>query len=158
MALEHFTAIFARELLAGERYLSGADTAIRDLWHWHLVEEIEHKGVAYDTFLIATKDMSRTKRWALKSVVMLQVSWVFWRNRYKGMIDLLKQDGCSGIRPHFRIWWFLWGKPGILRRLLPSWSAYFLPGFHPWNHDDRSLIDVFDSAYAAARPNAAISA
>jgi predicted metal-dependent hydrolase len=35
---------------------------------------------------------------------------------------------------------YLFGKPGVLRRLIPAWFAYFMPGFHPWNHDDRDLI------------------
>ena len=54
MALEHFTAILAHALLADPRHLSGADTTTAELWRWHASEEIEHKGVAYDTWLHAT--------------------------------------------------------------------------------------------------------
>ena len=39
-----------------------------------------------------------------------------------------------------RLAWYLVGRPGILRRVFPAWCAYFLAGFHPWNHDDRKLI------------------
>ena len=28
--------------------------------------------------------------------------------------------------------------------------AYFMPGFHPWNHDDRALIGRYEGAYADA--------
>ena len=38
----------------------------------------------------------------------------------------------------------------ILRRVFPAWCAYFLPGFHPWNQDDRALIGKYDSEYADA--------
>jgi len=55
MALEHFTAILAHQLLADPRHLEGADKETADLWRWHAVEEIEHKGVAYDTWLNATR-------------------------------------------------------------------------------------------------------
>src|SRR5512133_1978843 len=48
MALEHFTAILAHQLLADPKHLAGADKQAADLWRWHAVEEIEHKGVAYD--------------------------------------------------------------------------------------------------------------
>jgi predicted metal-dependent hydrolase len=24
--------------------------------------------------------------------------------------------------------------------VLGAWASYFMPGFHPWNHDDRALI------------------
>ena len=59
MALEHFTAILAHELLADPRHLAGADPATAALWRWHASEEIEHKGVAYDTWLHATRDWPR---------------------------------------------------------------------------------------------------
>jgi predicted metal-dependent hydrolase len=63
MALEHFTAILAHELLRDPRHLAGADPESQALWRWHAIEEIEHKGVAYDTWLHATKDWPRFKRW-----------------------------------------------------------------------------------------------
>jgi predicted metal-dependent hydrolase len=36
--------------------------------------------------------------------------------------------------------WFTWVRPGMLRKIFGAWLAFFLPGFHPWNHDDRRLI------------------
>ena len=35
MALEHFTAILAHELLADPSHLAGADKDAADLWRWH---------------------------------------------------------------------------------------------------------------------------
>ncbi len=34
----------------------GADHETAELWRWHACEEIEHKGVAYDTWLFATRN------------------------------------------------------------------------------------------------------
>src|SRR5215210_9237688 len=48
MALEHFTAILAHQLLANPGHLARADAETADLWRWHACEEIEHKGVAFD--------------------------------------------------------------------------------------------------------------
>jgi len=62
MALEHFTAILAHELLADPRHLEDAERETADLWRWHAIEEIEHKGVAYDTWLYATRDWPRNGR------------------------------------------------------------------------------------------------
>ena len=42
------------------------------------------------------------------------------------------------------------GKVGNWVRMIPAWLSYFLPGFHPWNHDDRALIQRVESAYEAA--------
>ena len=49
-----------------------ADPESGALWRWHSIEEIEHKGVAYDTWLHATREWGRWKRWRLKSLLMLQ--------------------------------------------------------------------------------------
>ncbi len=54
IALEHFTAMFAHEFLAHPEHFAGAEPEQAELWRWHAVEEIEHKGVAYDTWLHAT--------------------------------------------------------------------------------------------------------
>lgn len=151
MALEHYTGIMAQQFLANGKHFDGADAESRELWRWHAVEEIEHKGVAYDTWLHATKDWTRWKRWKVKSIMMLLVSKNFWINRYKGTIELLRQDGITGASAHARLLWFMFGSPGIVRKLLLPWASFFLPGFHPWNHDDRELIGLFDSEYEAAR-------
>lgn len=151
MALEHFTAMFAHEFLTHPEHFSGADTEQAELWRWHAVEEIEHKGVAYDTWLHATRDWSRWKRWKVKSVLMLIITKRFITHRFRDAAELLAQDGITGWRAKGPLIWYLIGKPGILRRLFPAWCSYFLPGFHPWNEDDRALIGKYDSEYAAAR-------
>lgn len=151
MALEHYTAIMATQMLTDPRVFAGADKAQVDLWKWHAIEEIEHKGVAYDTWLHATRDWSRWKRWKVKSLMMVLVSKNFWTNRYKGVIHLLAQDDMTGWRAHAGTLWFLFGRPGAIRKLFFPWAAFFMPGFHPWNHDDRALIQMADSAYEDAR-------
>ena len=155
MALEHYTAIMAQQMLTNPRTFAGADAEQVDLWSWHAIEEIEHKGVAYDTWLHATRDWSRWKRWKVKSLMMLIVTFKFWPKRVRGMLELLRQDGLTGWKVKARIAWFLFGAPGTLRTLLFPWLAFFMPGFHPWNHDDRALIKLVDSDYSDARsPNA----
>jgi predicted metal-dependent hydrolase len=147
MALEHFTAIIAHELLANPRHLEGADPASADLWRWHAVEEIEHKGVAYDTWLLATKDWSRWKRWRVKALIMLLVTRNFVEHRTAGALELLRQDGLTGAKVKARLLWAMWGRPGIFRKVGAAWLKYFLPGFHPWNEDDRELIKGWDATY-----------
>jgi predicted metal-dependent hydrolase len=38
----------------------------------------------------------------------------------------------------------------MARKVAGAWTAFFLPGFHPWNHDDRKLIGLAESEYQAA--------
>ena len=140
MCLEHFTAILAHELLKDPRHLARADRESADLWRWHAIEEIEHKGVAYDTWLHATRDWPRGKRWKVKAKVMLFVTRNFLVDRTRGTLELLRQDGIEGPRAWARMFWFAWVRPGMLRRIFGAWLSFFLPGFHPWKHDDRALI------------------
>ena len=150
MALEHYTAIMAQMMLADDKMFAGADRELADMWRWHAIEEIEHKGVAYDTWLHATRDWTRGKRWRVKTVMMLIVTQRFWTKRWSGTLDLLSQDGITGWKAKARLAWYLVGEPGVLRRLFLPWASFFLPGFHPWNHDDRALIGKYDSDFAAA--------
>lgn len=150
MCLEHFTAILANQLLRNPRHLGKADEESAALWRWHAIEEIEHKGVAYDTWLHATRAWPRSKRWKVKAKVMLFVTRNFVVDRSKGTLELLRQDGITGARAWARMLWFAWINPGMLRKIFGAWLAFFLPRFHPWNHDDRALIGRAESDYAAA--------
>ncbi|HMJ93398.1 MAG TPA: metal-dependent hydrolase [Allosphingosinicella sp.] len=140
MALEHFTAVIAHQLLGNPRHLKGADPQSAALWRWHSIEEIEHKGVAFDTWLFATRDWPRWKRWLVKSRVMLKVTRNFFVERTQGALILLAQDGIKGPRAWAGLFWFAMVSPGMFRKILGAWIRFFLPGFHPWNQDDRSLI------------------
>ena len=140
MALEHFTAILAHELLVDPRHLAGADVATANLWRWHATEEIEHKGVAYDTWLYATKAWPKRKRWEVKSKVMLLVTRNFIVDRTAGALELLRQDGITGVRAWSSLLWYMWIRPGMMRKIFAAWVSFFVPGFHPWNEDDRHLI------------------
>ena len=150
MALEHYTAMMAQEFLANQKHFAGAEPETAAMWRWHAIEEIEHKGVAYDTWLHATKDWTRGKRWKVKSIMMLIVTTNFIRNRWQDTLELLAQDGLTGWKMKAKLAWYLLGTPGVLRRIFPAWLSYFLPGFHPWNHDDRALIGKHDSEFKDA--------
>ena len=154
MALEHFTAILAHELLKNPRHLEGADPEARDLWLWHSVEEIEHKGVAYDTWLFATQGWPRWKRWKVKAKVMLLVTRNFVVDRTAGSIELMRQDGVTGLRAWTKLLWYLWIRPGMFRKIGGAWFKFFLPGFHPWNEDDRYLLLRYEATVAGANQSA----
>lgn len=146
MALEHFTAMMAHEFLSRPEHFAGAEEQAAAMWRWHAIEEIEHKGVAYDTWLHATRHWSGWKRWRLRALMMLIVTKNFLPHRIADTLGLLRQDGLTGWRVKWRLLAYLFGKPGVLRRIFPAWLGYFKPGFHPWNLDDRALIAGADLA------------
>ena len=144
MALEHFTAILAHQLLAEPRHLAAAEQEAADLWRWHAVEEIEHKGVAYDTWLHATRHWTRWKRWKVKAKVMLYVTRNFVVDRTAGSLELMRQDGVTGLKAWLLLLTYLWVRPGMFRKIAGAWGKFFLPGFHPWNEDDRHLLRAYE--------------
>jgi predicted metal-dependent hydrolase len=153
MALEHFTAILAHELLSDPRHLAGADSEAAELWRWHAAEEIEHKAVAYDTWLNATRAWPRFLRWKVKAKVMLLVTRNFLVDRTAGALELMRQDGVTGLRAWTALLWHLWIRPGMFRKIGGAWLQFFMPRFHPWNVDDRLLLAAYEaSAPVPAQP------
>lgn len=144
MVLEHYTAILAAHFLTDQNIVRLPDVDQVALWRWHAREEIEHKGVAYDVWCHATRNWSAFRRWSTRSVVMTLVSINFWRNRNKAILWLLEQDGIVGIKARAKLLWYLFGRPGVQRKLILPLIAIYSPGFHPWNRDDRDLLFGID--------------
>lgn len=140
MCIEHFTAIIASELLENRYHLDGTDEELRELWLWHAVEEVEHKGVAYDVWKYASKDWNPVRRWLWRSFFMLAITISFFINRTLGQIELLRQDGHAFFPSLKSILRAGFSKGGIGRNVLGSWASFFRPGFHPWDIDDRLLV------------------
>jgi len=150
MALEHFTAMIAAEFLANPKHFEISDLEVAAMWRWHAVEEIEHKGVAFDTWNHATRDWSAWRRWRVRNLVMLIVTARFLKNRWIDTLMLLEQDGITGWKARWGLFNYLAVTPGIIRRLALPWLSYFKPGFHPWDHDDRALIGKYDGEFSDA--------
>jgi uncharacterized protein len=148
IALEHFTAILAHQLLTDAGHLEGVPPEIRRLWQWHAIEELEHKAVAYDTFLAATRDWSGFHRWLLRSWVMAVTTVLFFHEVVFGTREFLRQDNLNNVRSWLHFVHYLFVKPGVLRRVLGNYLAFYMPGFHPWRVDDRALIAEFEPSLA----------
>ncbi|WP_447761008.1 metal-dependent hydrolase [Sphingopyxis panaciterrae] len=139
-ALEHFTATLAHDALADPRHLGGASEEARRLWQWHAMEEIEHKAVAFDTYLHATRNMTAFRRWLKRCLVMCVTTMRFHYVIFRNTADLLRQDGCNDFATWRKLLAYLYGRPGTLRLLLLGVFTYMRPGFHPWQIDDRALL------------------
>lgn len=139
--LEHFTAIIARDVLTHPALFAGTDPEIRSLWHWHALEEIEHKGVAFDLWMHVARGLSPRRRYKIRCKLMLKVSLAFLFHRTRDARELLEQQGMSRREARRALRAYLWGRGGALRRILPAWARWLRPGFHPWDQDDRALLD-----------------
>jgi predicted metal-dependent hydrolase len=82
----------------------------------------------------------------VKAKVMLLVTRNFLVDRSAGVLELLRQDGITGAKAWRKMVWFAFVRPGMMRKILGAWMSFFLPRFHPWNHDDRALIARAEAA------------
>lgn len=141
IALEHFTAIMAHQVLSRPKVLEGAEPRMQRLWRWHAIEETEHKAVAYDVWraVVADKPLGG---YFMRCYVMLMVSLDFAVQIFRNYMGLLRVDQQRG---NIKGWWqvttFLWFSPAVALRVLPAWLAWFRPGFHPWQHNNRHLAE-----------------
>lgn len=151
VALEHFTAILAHASLRRPKHLGGMPEDVQRLWKYHAIEEIEHKGVAFDTYLAATKGWPKFKRWYVRCKTMAIISYLFWRSITRHMAGFFRQDGINTVRTWLRVLKFHFISPGLLRAVLLEYLKFYSPNFHPWNIDDRHLIAAVDRELGAAQ-------
>lgn len=153
LALEHFAATISDQLLRDPGYLAGAEREPADLWRWHATEEIEHKGLVHDIWLHATRDWSDFRRWKVRALLALLITRKYFRNRIADALDLMAQDGITGWRGKWKLYAYLWWKPGMMRRMFFDWAKILLPGFHPWKYDNSHLIRQYRGThYVEAMP------
>ncbi|WP_372864989.1 metal-dependent hydrolase [Spongiibacter sp.] len=143
IALEHLTAILADSLLKEPRSLAGSEPRFSAMWRWHALEETEHKAVAFDVYeqTVGRGPIAYFRR-CLALLLATMVFWVMVIPIHIGMVaregKLFSLTGWLGTMN------FLWGSPGMLRRVIPDWLDFFKPSFHPWDHDNRRFLDGVD--------------
>src|SRR4029077_6485496 len=112
--------------------LAGAPAELRRMWQWHAIEEIEHKAVAFDTFLAATRHISPLRRWWLRCVSMALTTIMFSQFVGFGVREFFRHDGIDTLRSWRALLRYLLISPGIMRRVASSYIVYYKPRFHPW--------------------------
>jgi predicted metal-dependent hydrolase len=143
-AYEHFTALLGDGLLRHTLWTEGMDPEMRKIWLWHAAEESEHKAVAFDVHKAVDN------RYWLRVLVYLYVSLEFSVFTLVQTTKMLRHDGqLWKLRTWASAFKFWWGKDGIIWHTLPHWLAYFKPGFHPWQHDNRELLMRWRLEHAA---------
>jgi hypothetical protein len=144
-ALEHCTAVLCHEVIA-KRQLDTAPEEIGRLMYWHAGEEVEHKGVAFDTFMLAAREMSRFARWRMRCSTMLASTGMLAKFFAFSLREFYRQDGIASLRTWIRFLKFALIEPGAIGRSVAPYFAWYLPGFHPWHRDDRALIAMAEWA------------
>lgn len=134
-ALEHYTAIMAEQLLREPLVRERMTEEIRTLWIWHALEETEHKAVAFDVYRAV--DGGYARRVALMLLTSLgfvgMTAYAHARLMAADREPTTLREVALGLN-------FMWGKPGLMRSLIPAYLEYFKPSFHPDDRDAAELV------------------
>ncbi len=145
IALEHFTALMGNSILNHPDVIEGSQEDYTRMWQWHALEEIEHKSVAYDVY---EKCMGRGPlAYGERVAGMAIATSIFWplvAVFYARMTQASPECRKAGWRGHLKVANTLFGRPGILRRQMPEWLAYFKYGFHPWQQNNSHHLKMID--------------
>lgn len=135
VCLEHFTAVFANQLLANPKVTAGMHRDVKPLWLWHAVEETEHKAVAWEVYQRVCGSY-----W-LRALIMARVmlGFPFAASAFQ-FVFLLADRKLFDFRDLARGMRFLWGRGGFIRSVTPELMAFYRRDFHPWQFDNRHLI------------------
>ena len=150
IAAEHVTAMLAGLALEDKSMLfEGVDKKIADFWQWHAIEETEHKAVAFDVYqLCVTEELGATKAYLMRVFTMLLLTLGIIVAGLGFQITLSVSDKTIG---NWRGWWRFAGalfvRPGLVRKLLIPYLTWYLPGFHPWRHDNAHLVQLWKAEY-----------
>ena len=141
ICLEHFTAMLADHVLRHHATLQKADPKMAAIWRWHALEETEHKAVAFDVYQCVGG--TPFVRWRRRCRAMFWITWLFTYRTWQFMWRLSKADGTrKDWLGWLRLLKFLFVAPAPITRISGQWLKWFLPGFHPWKHDNRGLVEI----------------
>jgi predicted metal-dependent hydrolase len=136
VCMEHLTAILAEHLLTYPETLENLAPSVQDLLYWHAVEEIEHKSVAFDTFM-STEGDQKYLRWCQVYATLFFFHRIGWYT-----IKLLWWQRKMPSWKEFKGFWrFMTGKKGMFTGVTKNYLDWFKKGFHPWDHDNMDLIE-----------------
>jgi len=133
--LEHYTAVFTEMLLRDSDVSETFSPEIRDLYLWHALEENEHKTVAFDVYEAVGGG------YLLRAATMIPTTLIFFGVIFWFQTRLLARDGqLFKLRQNIDGFRYIFGRRGVLSRLLPQYLDWFKPGFHPSHHNTDALL------------------
>lgn len=143
-AAEHLTALMAHGFFENREEFAVADPRVRAMYVWHAIEEVEHKGVAFDVMQQLAGVGYWLRAWALVAVSIQFPLFVF-----QILNHMLKVDGYTRAQ-RWGIWlkglWWLYKPGGMMGPLLKPYLAWYKPGFHPWDshapHDFQTWLQA----------------
>jgi hypothetical protein len=112
------------------------------LFLYHIMEELEHKGVSFDLYQrVHGGYWRRLFGFAYISVIL----WVRVLRLHRYMLRI---DGLWDHKHQQEFWQFYLGHQGVMRLLAPRMIQFLRPSFDPWQQDERKK---FEETFGALR-------
>jgi hypothetical protein len=148
VALEHYTAIISEYVLGAADVHEKFDRKTADFVLWHMMEETEHKAVAYDVY------EKYVGSYALRAGIMIPTTAILIAALAGMQLTLMASDGSLRnprlLRRHLRGFGMIYGPRGLFGKVAPRLLDYFKPGFHPDHHDTTALLEKFREKFFGA--------
>ncbi len=123
-----FTHIIPKILLHFPREFKG-------LLLYHAMEEIEHKSVCFDLY------HSISGSYVIRIFGFLFVTLDILFSVYLRIRYLLKKDRNFVFKTRLQLFEFIFGRGGLAKGLLIRVKNFLKPSFHPWDTDERKLVN-----------------
>jgi len=148
---EHVTAVMAHHALTHPEHMACFPESFRKLFLWHAIEEIEHKSVAFDVYQACVGDPKLLRK-EYKIFTRFEFPfnvWMFPFNVWMSSRFLLKELGHKVTWKERKVLWnHLYGEGGLISDMKGLYKQFLSDGFHPWDHDDSSLVETWKEELA----------
>lgn len=144
--IEHFTAVLAEYMMKHEYIFDMItdDDKTKAMWQWHMLEESEHKDIAYDVYQVLSDNYAlRMLGFAMATVTIIGLVSL------GGVLIPFLRKPSNIIRPAF---WkdsvhsigLLFGpSKGVYGSTLKHLFDYVRPDFHPNDHDTSAYMEYY---------------
>ncbi len=144
--IEHFTAVLAEYMMKNEYIFDMItdDDKTKAMWQWHMLEESEHKDIAYDVYQILSGNYGlRMLGFALATFTIIGLVSL------GGMLIPFLRKPSNIISPAFwkdsaRSIGLLFGPTkGVYGSTVAHLFDYVRPDFHPNDHDTSAYLEYY---------------
>ncbi|WP_455802875.1 metal-dependent hydrolase [Acinetobacter guillouiae] len=143
--IERFTAVLAEYMMNHEEvFFRSQDEKQRAIWMWHMLEESEHKDIAFDVFQeLSNNYLLRIAGFfpALITILVLISAASFLVPFYRNPKNLISLRYWKEIPYNFRLIFGL--KDGVYGSSFKHIFDYLRPDFHPNDHDTSEFLDYY---------------
>ncbi|OTG66714.1 metal-dependent hydrolase [Acinetobacter silvestris] len=143
--IEHFTAVLAEYMMNHEEiFFRSQDEKQRAIWMWHMLEESEHKDIAYDVFQTLSNNYAlRIAGFfpALITILGLISAASLIVPFYRDPKNFIRLSYWKDIPHSFQLIFGL--KDGVYGSSLKHIFDYLRPDFHPNDHDTSAFLAYY---------------